>query len=111
MMRLLSAALFALPLAACGGGSDTPVANTATPAAAATESEFQAKVSALEPAARNGVFIRAIRDAGLNCQEVTESAKAQKVGMWSARCADGTGYAVQILPDGTATVFAPAGVR
>ncbi|WP_294288332.1 hypothetical protein [uncultured Sphingomonas sp.] len=111
MMRPMFAVLLALPLAACGGGSDTPAANTATPAAAATESEFQAKVAALTPAERNGVFIRAIRDAGLNCQEVTESTKDKKVGMWAARCADGTGYAVQILPDGTATVFAPAGAR
>ncbi len=110
MMRLLFASLVALPLAACGGGSDTPAA-TATPKAAATESEFQAKVAALDPAARNGVFIRAIRDAGLNCQEVTESTKDKKPGMWGVRCGDGTGYAVQIAPDGTATVFAPAGAR
>ncbi|KQN19237.1 hypothetical protein ASE86_11995 [Sphingomonas sp. Leaf33] len=110
MTRPMIAVLLALPLAACGGG-EAPTANTATPAAAVTESEFQAKVTALEPAARNGVFIRAIRDAGLNCQEVTESRKDKKPGMWAARCADGTGYAVQILPDGTATVFAPAGAN
>ncbi|MBN2971078.1 hypothetical protein JW805_03490 [Roseomonas aeriglobus] len=110
MMRPMFAVLLALPLAACGGG-DAPTTNTATPAAQATESEFQAKVSALEPAQRNGVFIRAIRDAGLNCQEVTESTKDKKPGMWGVRCGDGTGYAVQIQADGTATVFAPGGAR
>jgi hypothetical protein len=52
-------------------------------------------------------MIRAIRDANLACQQVTESSLSQaasKVPVYLATCEDGAVYAVAIADDGSATV-------
>ena len=104
-MRTTPALLLALTLTACGGGSTS----VAAPSPQATESEFQAQVAKLEPAARNAVLLRAIRDAGQDCQGVTESlAQKGTPGLWTARCTDRAGYGVLIKPDGTAQVISAA---
>ena len=56
----------ALLLSACGGGekaANDTAANTAV-ANVADTTNYQAEVLALPPAARDGVFLRAVRDAG-----------------------------------------------
>lgn len=99
--RLLLAAL-PLALAACDS-------QPATPPAPQAPSEFQNQVAALDAPQRNAVFIRAIRDAGYDCQQVTAS-QSQPVAaggqpLWQATCSGGATYGVQIGRDGTATVI------
>lgn len=93
-----------LALAACDGKP------AASPPAPQGPSAFQTQVAALPEAQRNAVFIRAIRDAGQDCQGVTRS-EAQSVAagsdpVWHATCSDKATYAVVIGRDGTATVVA-----
>ncbi len=100
--------LLALPLAlvACGGPS--PAGNSAAPTPAAP-SDFQKQVAALDAAQRNAVFIRAIRDAGHDCQGVTGSEAKGTAGgdpLWHATCSNKATYGVVIGRDGTATVVA-----
>ena len=93
----------ALGLAAC---DRTP----ATPPVPQGPSDFQRQVAALAPAQRNGVFIRAIRDAGHDCQGVVKSEAqtpaANSDPLWHATCSDQATYGVLIGRDGTATVVA-----
>ena len=90
-----------LALAAC---DRTPAA----PPPPAGPSAFQQQVAALSPAQRNAVFIRAIRDAGHDCQGVTgstaQTVPAGRDPLWHATCSDKATYAVLIGREGTATV-------
>lgn len=114
-MRLIVGA--ALVLAGCGGGgAPTPKAtSTAQPL-----SDVQRQVIALTDDQRNVVFIRAIRDAGRDCQGVTGSERRDDVSAtgtptWVATCQRGSTWIVSITRDGTAQVAeakvapAPAG--
>lgn len=63
-----------------------------------------AEVRALPEARRKAVFFRAIRDAGLPCQAVTETEIVDETGKgpsWRARCEDGSAHLVRVMPDGT----------
>ena len=56
----------------------------------------------------NGVFIRAIRDAGRECQHVESSERAgehQGFPVWQARCSDGGTWTIVVMNDGTAAVI------
>lgn len=99
VMRILL--ILPLALAAC----DT---KPAAPPAPQGPSDFQKQVAALDPAQRNALFIRAIRDAGHDCQGVTQSEAKPPVGgdpLWHATCSDKATYGVVIGRDGTATVI------
>ena len=101
-MRIFILAALPLALAACDS-------QPAAPTVPEGPSEFQNKVAALDDTQRNVVFIRAIRDAGYDCQQVTGS-KSQPVAaggqpLWQATCSGGATYGVQIGRDGTATVI------
>ena len=93
----------ALALAACG--SQPP-----TVAAPEEPSAFQNSVAALSDGERNLVFIRAIRDAGQDCQGVTSSERRDDAAggqpLWVAQCTGGATYGVLIGRDGTAQVVA-----
>lgn len=111
--RLIGTGALALLLGACGGGGGAEGANGATltnnisAKAEAGGSDAQNQVRSLPEAQRNGVMIRAIRDAGLACQQVTESTLSEassKVPVYLATCEDGAVYAVAIADDGNATV-------
>jgi hypothetical protein len=111
--RLIGTGALALLLGACGGGggaegaNGTTLTNNVAATAEAGGSDAQARVRALPEAQRNGVLIRAIRDASLACQQVTESSLSQassKVPVYLATCEDGAVYAVAIADDGNATV-------
>jgi hypothetical protein len=119
-MRPPVIAALVLTLAACGGGGQNQAAPPAHAAGAANTIAEPAgnQVAALSEGQRNAVFIRAIRDAGLDCQHV-DSAVAVDAGLnlptWRATCQGGGEYMITIDPSGTALVQsanrAPAGAN
>ncbi|RYD99136.1 MAG: hypothetical protein EOP61_14840 [Sphingomonadales bacterium] len=97
----------ALLVAACGAKpSDTP----ATPSPAATGNATAAVIALSEPQ-RRAVFLRAIRDAGLDCQGVTmaEQVVVGAAPRWRAACTDGRDYLIDVAADGTAHVVSRPG--
>ena len=102
MRLLLPAALLpALLLAGCGQPS------APAPAPTQTASGYVAKVRALSARQRDGVLLRAIRDAGRDCQGVIAQTPAETAGgsaAWLATCDDKVQWVVVIADDGTATV-------
>jgi hypothetical protein len=84
MRTLIGTGALVLSLGACGGGGGAEGANgtTLTNNVAATAqsggSDAQNRVKSLPDAQRNGVMIRAIRDANLACQQVTESSQVAR---------------------------------
>ncbi|AJP72176.1 hypothetical protein [Sphingomonas hengshuiensis] len=57
---------------------------------------------------RNVVFIRAILDAGLPCQEVKASTRLPDQDgqpLWRADCDGGKSHMISITPDGTANII------
>jgi hypothetical protein len=110
--RMLLPALAGLVLAGCQpGGEQNDAANAAAaePAGAnsASAGNVQARVIAMSDRQRNVVFIRALLDAGINCQEVTSSERLpDRDGkpLWRANCSGGTAHMISITPDGTANI-------
>jgi hypothetical protein len=108
-MRLI-VVVAALMLGGCGGGGQP--APKPTPKAQPL-SDIQQQVAALGEAERNVVFIRAIRDAGRDCQGVTQSERRDDIAVngtptWIATCQRGQTWVISIARDGTAQV---AGAR
>jgi hypothetical protein len=100
----------ALMLAACGGGqqaaNDAAANNVVENMADSTN--YQAEVMALPPGQQNGVFLRAVRDAGFNCQEVTETERFDPVQgnpAWRVTCDNRTPHLISITRDGTAKII------
>jgi hypothetical protein len=88
-------------LAACGG---EPARNAVAPEAGAG---VQNQLAGLPEGQRNGVFIRAIRDAGQACQGVESSQRvggAQGQEVWLATCVGGGRWTIQVADDGSASV-------
>jgi hypothetical protein len=103
MMAIVAGAVL---LAGCGGGDE----NVPDPAASKTPaalSDLQKRVVALPKRLQDGVMLRAIRDAGLNCQQVTEltrvDTRADRI-RWRVVCDTTQPYVVEITPDGTAQI-------
>ena len=98
-----------LATAACSGGGQnqaTPVANATAPATN--------QVAALSEGQRNAVFIRAIRDAGFDCQHVERSVAAgtvQNLPAWRATCQGGGAWTIVVTPDGTAQIAPQSGTQ
>lgn len=104
-MRTPTLFMFALSLAACGRGGEAPnaMANAAEPAGN--------QVAALSDGQRNAVFIRAIRDARLDCQHVERSEPAgdyRGMPVWRATCRGGAEWTIVIGADGTAQILSAA---
>ncbi len=94
-----------LLLAACGPNAEQQaVANQAAVANAQEAQAMAAKVEALAPGQREGVFIRAIRDAGLPCQGVTAAERGEKPGSWVATCREGSRHIITFGANGMANV-------
>ncbi len=112
--RLIGTGALVAMLGACGGGgggaegaNGTTLTNNVAATAQSGGSDAQNRIKSLPDAQRNGVMIRAIRDANLACQQVTESSLSQAPSMvpvYLATCEDGAVYAVAIADDGSATV-------
>ena len=111
-MRLIGTTTVALLLTACGGGGSegangAKLTNNVAATAEPGGSDAQARMKALPEGQRNGVLIRAIRDAHLACQQVTKSSLSEapnQAPVYLATCEDGAVYAVAIGEGGNATV-------
>lgn len=70
-------------------------------------SEAQDELHKLSDDMRHIALKRAILDSGLACQRVTGSGyvrEYQNLSMWTARCDEGTDWAIFVGPDGSAQV-------
>ncbi|GAA0726240.1 hypothetical protein [Sphingomonas japonica] len=111
-MRTLLVLLGGLALAACGGAPEATAPANDVAATDATALNFQTEVAALSPAQRNGVFIRAIRDAGLQCQGVETSVENPPGSFnYAVTCQDGSKHQIAIAASGDAKVTSAAGAR
>jgi hypothetical protein len=114
MRRLIAGTglVLTLALAGCGGEAEDPGTEipTAAPEPQVEAGEYQEEILSLDEGQRNAVFIRAIRDVDLEqtCQGVESSAyvgEHQGAPMWTARCSDGTDWAILLGPTGSAQVM------
>jgi hypothetical protein len=109
-MRALTMAtgmLLGLGLGGCGGdgGREANRAEPANAAEPAAAEDVANRLAALPEGQRNAVFIRAIRDAGEECQHVAASVPAgeyQGNPVWSAQCEGGDAWTIVVTPDGSA---------
>lgn len=101
-MRASLTAILAISAAACSGGQ-APNATTAN----VTEPAGN-QVAALSQGQRDAVFIRAIRDARLECQHVQGSVRVgdyRGLPVWRARCQGGGEWLIVVANDGTAQIL------
>jgi hypothetical protein len=108
MMRTILTSIALPTLCACNAADKNA---TETTNAVEYVTNYVAEVKALSERQRDAVFLHAIRDAGLPCQNVTGSeqiAAADRAPMWRAQCDDGVAHLVQVMPDGTANVVSRA---
>lgn len=117
MRKTYLAIAAALAVAACSGGqqatNNAAVAND-TVENAADATNYQAEVMALPPRLQDGVFLRAVRDAGFNCQEVTETERFDPVQgnpAWRVTCDNRTPHLISITRDGTAKIVSRTDAR
>lgn len=106
--------LLILPLAALAACDAEPAArnDAVQNTASADDVDYLARIRAMPQGQRDAVFLRAIRDAGRSCQEVTELTEVTGAdangrpgpATWAARCEDGGRWIVAISPAGVATV-------
>ncbi|AQR75761.1 hypothetical protein [Sphingomonas sp. LM7] len=64
-------------------------------------------VLAMSDRQRNVVFIRALMDAGIDCQSVNSSVRLPDQDgkpLWRANCPGGVAHMISITPDGTANI-------
>ena len=110
MRAILTATGLALALAACGE-REAELTNTAE----VNESVNVAnQLAALPQGQRDAVFLRAIRDAGEDCQHVESSSPAGEYEgnpVWSAQCEGGASWTIVVTRDGTAQLVNDAEAR
>ncbi|WP_298670148.1 hypothetical protein [uncultured Sphingomonas sp.] len=104
-MKTAIAIILAGFLAACSHEPDNIVANEAV--AAANLQDTAALVAKLPAGQQRGVFMRAIRDAGLPCQDVTDFTRFPDEhgrSIWRAECSNGSQHLIAIGKGGMASV-------
>lgn len=114
MMRLLLISTTLLALAGCSPATETPDNNAAAVDAAANAVaneanavNYIAEIGNMSETQRQGVFLRAIRDADISCRDVTKVeriADQQGTPTWRAQCEQGAQHLIQVEPDGSAKV-------
>ena len=91
-------------LAGCG-----PTKDADAPAnAAGANVNYQQQLEAMPEGQRNAVFIRAIRDAGLDCQHVDGSTAAgvyRGMPVWNVRCSGGGNWTIVVADQGVAQIL------
>jgi len=73
---------------------------------------YTAAVVRLSASEREGVFLRAILDAGKSCQKIIRSEAVEPAGQvpeWRVTCAGGEQHLLSVKPDGTALVVSRTG--
>ena len=98
---LIGAALFVRT--ACGQDAEPRKVKAIT----VPEGGYKQRIDALPPGQRDALFLRAIRDAGQECQQVLGSAyNGVHFGMpsWAARCSNGADWLVMLGKGGNAHV-------
>lgn len=101
-MRTILIATLALLSTACDRTVETPANNIA---AAEPAGE---RVAALPEAEQRAVFLRAIRDAGQDCQFVGEARRAgsyRGMPVWQAHCRGAGDWTIVVADDGTAQLL------
>jgi len=92
-------------LSACDGGGEA----TEPKPIEVAEGGFRERIEALPQEQRDAVFLRAVRDAGHECQTVSGSAyNGIHFGMpsWAARCENGKDWLIMLGKGGRAHVAA-----
>ena len=110
-MMIGTCAALAVALAGCEGGTQQAANDAADVSNGAAPEATENQLEALPEGQRNAVFIRAIQDAGQQCQHVESSARAgehEGFPVWTARCSGGTEWTIVIGNDGVAQVLNPA---
>lgn len=111
-IRIVWPALAALALAGCGSTGEPAATNEVAAEAnavgnAAGAENAAAKVIAMNDRQRNVVFIRALMDAGIECQQVTSSERLPDQDgkpLWRVNCSGKTAHMISITQDGTANI-------
>lgn len=96
-----TALMAAVALAGCDGGGERNVA-------AQGPGNVQNALEAMPEGQRNAVFVRAIQDAGEQCQHVESSEPAgqhQGFPVWNATCQGGGTWTIVIMNNGVAQVL------
>jgi hypothetical protein len=109
--RIVMLAAAGTALSACGSES---AAGNGQSLAKDNPSAMQNQLEALTEPQRNGVFLRAIRDSGADCQHVERSERAGEhrgFPVWRAWCERETSYTIVITPSGSAQVIADSQAR
>ena len=104
MRKIVMAAVAALAVAACGDAGT----ETANEVEVAGPEAIQNQLEAMPEGQRNAVFIRAIQDAGQECQHVDSSEPAgehQGFPVWNATCLGGGTWTIVVMNDGSAAVL------
>lgn len=108
MTRAIGAGALLLAVAACGGGNSNNLAETANVTVTNNaSSNVQQTVRNLPEGSRNGVLIRAIRDARFACQHVRESVLIETpnaMPVYMATCDDQSVYAIAVQDNGNMVV-------
>ncbi|RYY29431.1 MAG: hypothetical protein EOP62_00915 [Sphingomonadales bacterium] len=118
MRQLMIVPALALLLAGCGGRAPEAERNVTT-----TDSEAEANIAgnqaetgnalasvlALNDAQRNGVFYRALDDAGITCASVDSSERLPDQNgqpLWRANCGGikSSNHLLSVTPDGTVNI-------
>ena len=100
--RVLAGAIL-LAAAACDGEAEPRQAKPI----AVPEGGYKQRIDRLAAGQRDALFLRAIRDAGQNCQQVVGSAyNGVHFGMpsWAARCSNGADWLIMLGKGGNAHV-------
>lgn len=102
-MKTIWIAAVVTMLSACGpSGAPAPAANDSAGVG------YRNQLQAMPEGQRNAVFIRAIRDAQLDCQHVEGSVPAgdyRGMPVWDVRCAGGGNWTIVVTGDGTAQIL------
>ena len=101
--KRLSIAAALLGVAACDQNSEPRKVRTIT----VPEGGYKERIDALAAGQRDALFLRAIRDAGQECQQVVGSAyNGVHFGMpsWAARCSNGADWLIMLGRGGNAHV-------
>ena len=98
--RIIEATIVLSLLAGC----DQPPTKKTAPEV----TDYADRIAKMPGGGRNAVFIRALRDAGLDCQKVVQSVAAgsyQGMPLWAVSCRNSGPWAVMIGKDGVAQIF------